>query len=53
MPANLENESVTVQHPLTKYALKADWTVVRTDRPPRSGTASIRFLSRRENASAT
>jgi len=28
MPANLGTESVTVQHPLTKYAREAGWTVV-------------------------
>jgi len=28
MPANLGTESVTVQHPLTKYAREAGWTIV-------------------------
>jgi type I restriction enzyme R subunit len=28
MPANLGTESVTVQHPLTRYAREAGWTVV-------------------------
>src|SRR5438876_1204692 len=28
MPANLGTESVTVQHPLTRYAGQAGWTIV-------------------------
>ena len=28
MPANLGTEAVTVQHPLTRYAGQAGWTIV-------------------------
>src|SRR6266478_6248406 len=31
MPANLGTESVTVQHPLTRYANAAGWTIVPKD----------------------
>src|ERR1035438_8472224 len=31
MPANLGTESVTVQHPLTRYAGQAGWTIVHKE----------------------
>src|SRR6266566_1362284 len=31
MPANLGTESATVQHPLTRYANAAGWTIVPKD----------------------
>ena len=36
MPANLGTELVTVQHPLTRYAREAGWTIVPQEKAGRS-----------------
>jgi len=47
MPANLGTESVTVQHPLTRYAGQAGWTIVPKEEAPtlRRGESGLFFYN--------
>jgi len=40
MLANLGTESVTVQHPLTRYAGQAGWTIVPKEKPHNTEAAA-------------
>jgi type I restriction enzyme, R subunit len=47
MPANLGTESVTVQHPLTRYASQAGWIIVPKEEAPtlRRGESGLFFYN--------